>query len=124
MTPSTTIGAVLGVLFLNLRKQRKIQQGALAEKVGLTQPTWSKIERGQSAITLSQLAVASQALGYSPGSLLMLVDQSIELLGKSGVRIFYDLLNETEISERGGIEISRSSLIAMIDKMGLFEKKA
>jgi transcriptional regulator with XRE-family HTH domain len=68
---------VLGRVIAGLRERKKISQGELAERVGITQPTLSRIERGQGqpdAFTLTKIA---DVLGVSVGELMAYVEKSL-----------------------------------------------
>jgi transcriptional regulator with XRE-family HTH domain len=71
-------GLVLGRVLASLRERRGMSQGELAAKVGITQSTLSRMERGQGqpdAFTMRKLA---EALGVSVGDLNAWVDKALE----------------------------------------------
>jgi transcriptional regulator with XRE-family HTH domain len=47
----------------NIRRQRVITQAQFAHRVGLSQSAVSRIEAGQSDVTVGQLAIIALALG-------------------------------------------------------------
>lgn len=53
-----------------LRKKRGLTQAALAEKLGVEQPTIQRWEKGKREPELAQLVALAAALGVEPGSLL------------------------------------------------------
>lgn len=53
-----------------LRKQRGLTQAALAEKVGVEQPTIQRWEKGKREPELSQLFALAAALGVEPSALI------------------------------------------------------
>ncbi len=75
-TEAYVYALVLGRVIGALRERHGMSQAALAERVGLTQSTLSRIERGQArpdAFTLRRLA---DAFGVTPGVLSDWVDQA------------------------------------------------
>ncbi len=87
--PATTYPIVIGKILQYLRNQRQIDQGALARAVGVTQSTWSRVETGQSALTVDHLARAATVLKQKPEQILALVDQSVENLERQGIAVEY-----------------------------------
>jgi len=83
----TSYPAIVGQVLCELRKKRGIDQAALAKLVGVTQPTWSRIETGASALTIEQLAVAADKLGVTPSEILVMADKSVKQLQSKGVEI-------------------------------------
>jgi transcriptional regulator with XRE-family HTH domain len=68
---------VLGRVIAGLRERKRVSQGELAEAVGITQPTLSRIERGQTqpdAFTLTKIA---DVLEVSPADLMGYVAKSM-----------------------------------------------
>ncbi len=87
LKPATTYPALVGRVLGYLREQKKLEQANLARAVGVSQPTWSRIENGQSAVTVDQLARAASALKMQTNQILAMVDQSVNRLERQGVRV-------------------------------------
>lgn len=87
LKPATTYPAIVGNILGYLRNQRGLDQGQLAKIVGVTQSTWSRIERGLSGLTVDQLAAAAQALGVKPEQIVAWADQATGRLEKQGVKV-------------------------------------
>lgn len=83
----TSYPAIVGQVLCELRKKRGTDQAALAKSVGVTQPTWSRIETGASALTVEQLAVAADKLGVETSEILVMADKSVKKLQSKGVEI-------------------------------------
>ncbi len=73
---ATTYPAIVGKVLTDLRSQHDMQQKDMASAVGITQATWSRIESGQTSVTLEHLRSAAQTLGMQPSQLLAIADQS------------------------------------------------
>ena len=87
LTPATTYPALVGNVLAQLRAQHGLHQGNLAAATGVTQATWSRIENGQTNITVEHLSVAARAFGRSPGEILSLADHTATMMQFSGVEV-------------------------------------
>jgi len=83
----TSYPAIVGQVLSELRRRSGIDQAELANSVGVTQSTWSRIENGASALTIEQLAIAADALGVKRSEILELADQSVNELKSRGIEI-------------------------------------
>lgn len=81
----TSFPAVLGTVIANLRKELAIGQTELAQKIGITASTLSRIENGESAMTIDQLYMTCNFLGVKPHKLLAAAEEVEEGLHNSGV---------------------------------------
>jgi transcriptional regulator with XRE-family HTH domain len=73
-----------------------MHQKDLAEAVGVTQATWSRIESGQTNVTLEHLRSAAKTLGMQPSQVLAFADES-EIEAQSRGVIVTGTKNELEI---------------------------
>ncbi|MCG8094860.1 MAG: helix-turn-helix domain-containing protein [Candidatus Thiodiazotropha endolucinida] len=87
LKPGTSYPAVVGGVLVKLRTQQDIRQGDLAQAVGVTQATWSRIENGSSALTIDQVGMAAARLGMLPSQILALADQAVEQIRQRGVHV-------------------------------------
>lgn len=65
---------IVGAALAKLRREAGKTGAACAAEMGLTGSTWSRIERGQSALSIDQLHRAAHVLGCSPSAVLALAD--------------------------------------------------
>ncbi len=86
----TTYQAIVGTILINMRQQFQIEQAFIAQGVGVTPSTWSRVERGESALTVTQLAKAAKALRVKPSVILSSAEQAREQLERQGVIVRYD----------------------------------
>ncbi|MEM9190139.1 MAG: helix-turn-helix transcriptional regulator [Myxococcota bacterium] len=70
-------GLVLGRVIASLRERAGQSQAALAKAVGLTQPTLSRIERGQAPADGFTLRKIARAFGLNAAQLHELVDEAL-----------------------------------------------
>ena len=80
MKPETTYQTLLGRLIAMKRRQRQMDQEELARHVGVSNSTWSRIEAGQSALSIDQLAKAAEKLGALVGELTSEADDLVRAL--------------------------------------------
>ena len=85
LQPETTYPAVVGRILVKLRQGRGLEQKDLAQRIGLAQSTWSRIERGESAFTMEQLAKAANVMETTPSSILAQADEAAEALREKGM---------------------------------------
>jgi transcriptional regulator with XRE-family HTH domain len=96
------------------RQLAAVEQTTVADAVGVTQSTWSKIERGESALTVEQFAKAASALGRSPLEIMQAVEHSLTQLQLQGVQVLRDRPNPP-IS--GGALLGIAALALLIAKV-------
>jgi transcriptional regulator with XRE-family HTH domain len=89
VSPTTTYAYLVGRVLATLRSQASIDQAELASRVGVSQSTWSKVERGQSALTIDQLARAADALGQRPSAVLARVEAAVVNAQRRGITVSY-----------------------------------
>lgn len=83
----TTYSVLVARLVGELRKTRNLDQKHFAERLGVSQSTWSRAETGQVGISLDQLAAAAEVLGVKPAQILIHVETAIEQLKRRGVTV-------------------------------------
>lgn len=85
--PIITYGALVGRVVLRHRKHRGLGQNHLARSLGVSQSAYSRIELGQTTITLAQLRQIAGCLGLQPSALLKEADDWATQLQARGVQI-------------------------------------
>lgn len=88
MQSTTTYTAITGSVIARLRRIAGLQQAVLAAQVGVNQSSWSKIERGETAISVEYLALLESSLGVKPGGVLTEADRVTAYAEAQGVRVF------------------------------------
>lgn len=69
------------------REKKGLDQESVAKAVGINRSTWSRIENGESALTIDQLAKACKALDRLPSDLLKQADEMSQSLERTGIRV-------------------------------------
>lgn len=87
LQPSTTYRAVLGKVLELRRKSLEWNQDEMAKRLGTSQSAWSRVETGQSNLSVEELAVVAHVLKTRPEDVLRDVQRSIEHLQKRGVMV-------------------------------------
>lgn len=89
LNPETTYPAIVGRVLASTREVFPLEQSELAARLGINQSTWSRIERGETALTVEQLAKAATALGTTAGRILIDADNAVEGLREQGVKVHF-----------------------------------
>lgn len=96
MQPETSYPAILGRILEYLRKEAGFDQGAIAEEVGLTQSAWSRIERGQSGLSMEHLIKFSEILNTQPHKIIEKADYASEQLKHDGVAVHPSVITKSD----------------------------
>ena len=112
MMQHTTYAAVVGHSIRQLREQEGLDQEAMAKGLSITQPSWSRIERGDVAISIEQLSKIAAILRTTPSAIVAQADNAAEALLKLDVQVESDRSNARGTS--GGDIIVAAALGAII----------
>lgn len=96
---NTSYLSVLGLTLRDMRENLGIKQKPIAEALSMTTAGWSKIEKGQSAISAANLNKVSIVFNMSASSILEKVEKSIKELEKDGWIISNDKLEEDDLNK-------------------------
>jgi transcriptional regulator with XRE-family HTH domain len=106
--PYTTL---LGQLLQHYRQQRGLQQADVAAALGILQPAYSRIEKGDTSITVTQLRIVARTLNMRPSLILDHADQWTQTLRAQGVTV----TDEKEVPQAAlliGLGILAAALLA------------
>jgi transcriptional regulator with XRE-family HTH domain len=87
MRPATTYPAIVGGVLAQIRNQQGLHQDELAQALGITQSTLSRIEKGQSSMSVEHLRLAAQRLGTTPSAILDHADQAERRMHNQGIAV-------------------------------------
>lgn len=87
LQPSTKYRAILGKVLETQRNALKKNQQEFATEINASQSAWSRVETGQSSLSVEEFVVVCQALKLRPEEALQRVHRSIDYLQKRGVRV-------------------------------------
>ncbi|AOY86777.1 hypothetical protein BKP64_00510 [Marinobacter salinus] len=103
----TSYSAVLGVVLSNLRKSMSIEQGEMAERMGLSQPSYSRLESGKSAFSVDQMFQAANALDVSFEELNTRLIQNIRQLQANGIKVIQPVRGNTAKAQEQPNEVGQ-----------------
>lgn len=86
----TTYPAVLGRILSDRREKQGLEQTDIAARLGISQPTWSRFERGETPMTVSMLSKTAHFLNVAPAVILSETDQAVSRLTAMGVTVYHD----------------------------------
>lgn len=119
---NTTYPALVGNILAQLRKQRGLGQAEFAAMLGLGQSTWSRIEKGQSALTIEQLAKAADQMGMQPHDILALVDGARVELEAQGIGTLLERIGASNMALLGSIPVVGPTLTAVLSGIATYQK--
>lgn len=111
--------ALVGAVLAGIRKEKGLSQAEVAEAVAIGVSTWSRIENGESALSIEQLAGAADRLGIAPSSVLQAVEEKIALLRKKNVGTVPARADAQVATALGSIPIVGASLAAALGPLGV-----
>jgi len=82
-----TYTALLGRILQHHRQRLGLQQSDVADALGILQPAYSRIEKGDTSITVVQLRIVANKLGMAPAQILHEVEQWVQQLRTQGVTV-------------------------------------
>ena len=118
LKPVTTYPAIVGRVLAELRKEQGLNQEALATSVGVGQAAWSKIERGDSALTVEQLLAASERLDLNASEVLRYADLARREAEGQGVEVGVERHSARDALGAGLVLIAGATLgVLVVDAM-------
>jgi transcriptional regulator with XRE-family HTH domain len=83
--PKVPYTALVGRILQHHRERLGLQQIEVANALGIMQPAYSRIEKGDTSITIAQLRVVARELNMVPARILNEADQWTKRLRAQGV---------------------------------------
>ncbi|RBO82660.1 helix-turn-helix domain-containing protein [Marinomonas aquiplantarum] len=115
-----TYSAILGVVLSNLRKQQSIEQGKMAELMGLSQASYSRLEAGKATFSIDQMYQAAIALNVSMTDIVGRIETYSKELKAQGYAVEPQIRGNTtqasksESSDTTGKVIAGAALGALV----------
>lgn len=85
--PAIPYARVLGAVVEHFRKRLSINQEAMAKAIGVSQSAYSRLEKGQSAMSVVQLRAISAQLGLAPEAIVHNAEVYAAQLQQQGVSV-------------------------------------
>lgn len=114
--PGTTFQTILGAVLCDLRSKRESNgkpttQSEMAEVVGVNSSTWSRIERGESPVSLEQLLRAANFLNVPLSEVFTETEKRAAKLRERGVHIE---INKESLKNSGALPVGAAGLAALL----------
>ena len=90
MSAGTTYSAIIGNVIKQLRDTQSMKQSDMAEKMGISQAAWSKLENGKSTLSTAQLAKAADFLNVPANYIMQYADEAAANFKAEGMTVTYD----------------------------------
>jgi len=84
----TTSRTVFGAVVVARRAKLDLKRAEICKATGISQATMSRIERGETSVSLDDIIAISSAFVVLPSSLLVECEQTERLLDAFGIRVF------------------------------------
>jgi len=110
--------AIVGAILLAKRKELGLSQAEMADAVGVNVSTWSRVENGDSALTIEQLASAAEALKARPSSIIEVAERKLEELKMRGIATGANRSDLAAIAAMGAIPLAGSALVGVLGPIG------
>lgn len=85
-----TYTALLGQILQHHRQRLGLQQSDVAAVLGILQPAYSRIEKGDTSITVAQLRIVARKLRMAPAQIIHETEQWVQQLRTQGVTVTDD----------------------------------
>ncbi len=105
----TTYKAIVSEVIILRRKELGLNQADLAEKIGMSQSAWSRVEKGPSNLTVEQLTKVASALEVAPNHIIAEADQAKIALEHDGIQVA-----ETKSDATGWLLLGAAALALVI----------
>ena len=114
---ATTYPSVLGRVLAFHREQAGLSQADLAHVVGITQSTWSKVERGESSLALEQLRMVAPAMSKTPLEIVDDAERATSALRASGVDVRPNRIDPNDAIAVGLAIVALAVVTAIVVKL-------
>ena len=96
MKSGTTYNSILGQTLRQLREKKNKKQDDMANLLGITQASWSRIERGDTTLSVIQLDKIAKNLGETSSSILEIADKVRKDIESKGFKVVTNIPKENE----------------------------
>lgn len=112
--------ALIGAVISRIRKEKGMSQSDLAGAVEVGVSTWSRIESGESALSIEQLVTAADYLDVAPSSILQAVEERVASLRQKQVATVSARSQAQAVATSlGVIPLVGASLVAAVGPIGI-----
>jgi transcriptional regulator with XRE-family HTH domain len=121
-----SFSALVGFVIVSIRKEKLLEQAAIAQKMGITQASYSRLENGKSALSVDQLYAVSKVLGITIDDLFYAISKALNQAQAQGINVISPIRGSTTKSDENNPNTAATLLTgAAIGAalMGFFNKK-
>jgi len=115
----TSIPAVIGSLIAKRRIERDLSQTDAAHFLDIGTSSWSRIENGETSMTIDQLFAVCKGLDLKPSGFFMLVEDKIALLESKGVVVHPYKLKAKKKAKTADSAKKKGSVAAVMEVTGM-----
>lgn len=126
MPRQTTYPAILGQILRELRKNSKIGQTEIAQRIGINRSSWSQIENGNAMVSTIQLREIGKIFDMEANEILLKADTIAKSLEDRGYKVHYDSPKEIRAKSSGsqGLALIGAGLLGLFVGSVLFSKES
>lgn len=111
----TTYNGIVGAVLRGRREQMGLEQAQIAQRLGLTQSSYSRIESGKTSLTLVQLSDMAPHFGLNPHSFIAQVERIKSDMERQGIVVSPD--KEPGLGEGVTNILIGATLLAVVSQM-------
>jgi transcriptional regulator with XRE-family HTH domain len=115
---TATYSGLVGLVVAYVRRGKNFSQNELAKRSGVSQPTISRIEKGEADITMPQMAAIAAALSTTPGVIIDVADKLRAELERESV-VVASTAPHKRPTERGWQMRSLTGAVLAFEPLGL-----
>lgn len=82
-----SFSALVGFVIVSIRKEKLLEQGAIAQKMGITQASYSRLENGKSTLSVDQLYAVSKVLEITIDDLFYAISKALNRAKAQGINV-------------------------------------
>ncbi len=94
-----SFSALVGFVIVSIRKEKSLEQATIAQKMGITQASYSRLENGKSALSVDQLYAVSKVLGITIDDLFYAISKALNQAQAQGINVISPTRGSTKSNE-------------------------
>lgn len=94
-----SFSALVGFVIVSIRKEKLLEQGVIAQKMGITQASYSRLENGKSALSVDQLYAVSKVLEITIDDLFYAISKALSQAQAQGINVISPTRGSTKGDE-------------------------
>ncbi len=115
----TSIPAIIGSLIAKRRIERDLSQTDAAHFLDIGTSSWSRIENGETSMTLDQLFAICKGLDLKPSAFLTLVEEKIAVLESKDIVVHAHKLKNKKKAKLVDAAKKKGSVVSVLEVTGM-----